>query len=162
VLVALYRKWSAGEPLPPLTGRCLPPLVGSLVHNKAIDAARRAYRRQRERPAPHESASMRGTSQALDRYEAFVTSTSTRLARLDARERVREILDFLAAREEEPNGKGDYELLVLRHVDGLAFREIAVRRGLGETAEAVRSRLRRLARAIAEAFPVPPPASESV
>ncbi len=152
VLIELYRRFEARELTTTDPTALLRGLASTIAERRAIDAARRAGAR-RERPAPHPDLDRIGTAEALDRFQRFMTETSSRLRRIDAREKATRVLAFVARREaEDPEARGDYELLVLRHVDGLSYAEIAARRGRRESAEAVRSRLRRLEARIREEF----------
>jgi hypothetical protein len=152
-LVDLYRLWSRGalettDPTALLRG-----LAATIVRRRALDAAR-AERARRERPARHPSGSLEGTAAALDLFRREASSTTRRLRRIDARERVRAILDYVARREgRDRRAAGDYELLVLRRIEERSFEEIAAMRGRRESADGLRSRLRRLEARIRERFP---------
>jgi DNA-directed RNA polymerase specialized sigma24 family protein len=151
----LLRKQGAGalrttEPRALLRG-----LAGKMIRRMAIQMGRRAHVRK-ERRAPDPGGDGEGSAAALDRHESKGPRTRTRDRRIDAADRVRRILAFVAEREElDPRLRGDLELLILRHVDGLELKEIAERRERGETPEAVRLRLRRLTDHIVRAFPPP-------
>lgn len=152
LLVDLYGLWTAGrldtsEPGPMLRG-----IVATMARRSALDAARRR-RVRRVDPAPHPNPALVGTVAALDRFPGAFLSTTRRIERLDDRERAIEILDFIARREVvNPANAGDYEILILRRVEGLTYLEISRRRGIGESAEHIRSRLRRLEAAIRAHF----------
>jgi DNA-directed RNA polymerase specialized sigma24 family protein len=155
-MMEIYGKWTRGELRLTSAQELLAGLGWTIVKFRAKDAARRV-RGSHERAVRHVDQELVGTTAALDEFKPLYVRTSTRLGRIDARERVTQILNFLVERERDEAARGDYEVFVLHHVQGLSYEDIAARRGQGESAEAIRSRIRRTHDVIRERFPPPKP-----
>ena len=150
VFMDIYRMWLDDQLDTTDPQQILRGLANTMIRRRAIDARRRGSGRF-EAGAPDSNPGLRGTAFALDKYEAVATTTWTRIGRIDAKERVRAILDFVS-RLDESEGEDLYELLILHEVDGFTFQEIAEHRGRDERPEALRSRLRRLKKQIQKRF----------
>ena len=113
------------------------------LSRRHIGAQRRSVRREAARriPLPDESA-----VELADRLVASGTSPSVRMEKEELRSRVRAALDRLS--------ESDREVLVLRHLEQLSTREVAVVLGLGEPA--VRYRQRRALERLGELLGGPP------
>ena len=100
------------------------------LHTQHLEAQKRTVTREDHRclPLPDQSA-----VQLIDQLAASGTSPSGNMMRAEMRQRVRRALEQLAAK--------DREVVILRHLEQLAFKEIAA--VLGITEAATHSRYRR-------------------
>ena len=149
-LIQIYLHWTEGKLTSTDPGDLVRGLGNTIVKRRAIDAGRKKNA-QCEKPAPHTDIGLVGSAEALERFPAMVTATSVRLRRIDSKDRVTQILDFLSNRERtDAKAEGDYELFVLRRVDELPYVEVA--EIVGRDPEYVRSRVRRLDETIRRRF----------